>query len=511
MTTCSNYFGRHRIALGFAGLFVASLSGACAASLDFSECSEHEDCKRFGSDVLLRCENALCVEAVCKDKKNSSCDGLDGAHVCDLDGVCVDALEISGCEFVVLPGDKITDDLTLVGAIYDETSAVGKLAIEAFALAIDDFNGAAKLANGNQIGLIACDNGGDAGAAREAAAYLAESVGVPALLGPIVDDTFINVVKNVSVKTGNLIFTMTPTASASYSFSDSGVIWRTIPGVEYQGAALRARIVDAGYASALMVFRGDNYGLGIYNALTEEVDGTRVIPGVQTQSLLSYGVAGDGVSELEKLLAGNMSPDLVVLLGGDEVGAQIQLMASLGVTPKRILTSHAGLRGVQSAIIEIGDQDFTNHIEMIGPLSSHPENVQVLYNRLLERNPNLVLGTEAPLAYDAAMTTVLAMAAIGATKKITGPTISQQMPRLISGVQISFDESAFVQLAVDELALGNSIDLVGTSGDLAFVQSLAQPCSPFVAWGFPDIAAPAPVANATFTFACPDMTGSWVP
>ncbi len=511
MTTCSNYFARHRIALGLIGLVVASISGACAASLDFSECSEHADCDRFGSDELLRCENSLCVPAECKDKKNSSCVDLGGTHVCDLTGDCVDALEIEGCEFIGLADGKVTDELTLVGAIYDGTSPVGKLAIEAFTLAVDDFNAAATLANGNRVGLIACDNKGDITAARDAATHLAERVGVPALLGPIVDDTFINVAKNVSAKMGNLVFTMTPTATAPYSFSDSGVVWRAIPGAEYQGAAIRARIEDAGYSSALMVFRGDNYGLGIYKSLTEEFEGKRVIPGVQTQSLLSYNPGEDGVSELEILLGNNMSPDVVVLLGGDEVGEQIKLLASMGVAPKRILTSHAGLRGVQSAVIEIGDQVFTSPIEMIGPLSSQSENVQILYDRLLANNADLVLGTEAPLAYDAAMTTLLAMSATDPSKKITGPYISQQMERLTSGVQISFDDSPFIEAAVSELNIGNSIDLLGTSGELAFVKDRAQPCSPFVAWGFPDVAAPAPVANATFTFDCPETTGSWSP
>ncbi|HFE46413.1 MAG TPA: amino acid ABC transporter substrate-binding protein [Nannocystis exedens] len=511
MTTCSNYFARHRIALGLVGLVVASVSGACAASLDFSECSEHADCARFGSEELLRCENSLCVPAQCEDKKNSSCADLGGSHVCGLLGDCVDALTVEGCEFLVLPGDKVTDDLTLIGAIYDQTSPVGLLAMEAFALAIDDFNAATTLGNGNRVGLIACDNQGDITAARDAAVHLAESVGVPALLGPIADDTFINIAKNVSAKMGNLVFTMTPTATAPYTFSDSGVVWRTIPGAEYQGAAIRTRIEDAGYSSALMVFREDNYGLGIYQALTEELDGTRVIPGVQTQSLLSYGVGEDGVSELGKLLDGNMSPDVVVLLGGDEVGAQIKLLAERSVAPKRILTSHAGLRGVQSAVIEIGDETFTNPIEMIGPLSADPANVQILYSRLLERNANLVLGTEAPLAYDAAMTTLLAMRATDPSKKISGPYISQQMGRLISGAEISFGDSAFIEAAVDELNLGNSIDLVGTSGDLNFVIERAEPCSPFIAWGFPNIAAPAPVANATFTFDCPGTTGSWAP
>jgi len=510
-TVCSNFFGRHRIALGLSGALVASLSGACSASLDFSECSKDSDCDRFDGAEPLRCEDNVCVVAICSD--NLTCANLGDDQLCGLDELCVDALQVPGCKWLVLPGGEVNNKLTVIGAVYDGSSAIGELVRAAFVLAVEDFNAGASLGNGNQVGLIGCDSGGDLDQAKDAAVHLAENVGVPAILGPLEDDAFIHVAQKVSVKAGNLIFTMTPTATAPISFSDSGILWRTIPGADYQGAAIAQRISDAGYESAVMVFRGDNYGLGLYQALTVEVEGQRVIEGVKSQSHLSYGVAEDGSGQIETLLSGSPNPDVIVLLGGDEVGEQLKKIVALEILPKRILISHAGLRGVQSALIEMGDADFAGRIEMIAPLSAHPTNAPLLYERL-QATSNVVLGAEAPLAYDAAMTTLLAMRAIDGATAITGPTIAQRMSRLTGGSPISFGDIEgykFVKSAADALSLGNTIDVIGTSGDLAFEPEFGQPCGPFVAWGFDDVVVPLPELRSTFTVDCPEATGSWSP
>ncbi len=508
-TVCSTFLGRHRIALGLAGALVASVSGACSASLDFSECSKDSDCDRFDGAEPLRCESNTCVAATCSD--NSTCASLGDDQLCGLDELCVDALEVDGCKWLVLPGGEINDSLTVIGAVYDASSAIGPLVRASFVLAVEDFNAGATLGNGNQVGLIGCDSGGDLDQAKDAATHLAENVGVPAILGPLEDDAFIHVAEKVSVKAGNLIFTMSPTAIAPSTFSDSNVVWRTIPGAAYHGQAIAQRIADAGYESAIMVFRGDNYGLGLYKALTVEVGGQQVIEGVSNQSHLSYSVDEDGSGQIETLLTGSPNPDVIVLLGGDEVGEQLKKIVALGVLPKRILISHAGLRGVQSAIIEVGDADFAGRIEMIAPLSAHPTNAPLLYERL-QATSNVVLGAEAPLAYDAAMTTLLAMRAIDGGTAITGPTIAPRMSKLTAGSPISFGEIEgykFVKAAADALGLGNSIDVIGTSGDLSFVPEFGQPCGPFVAWGFDDVAVPLPVLRSSFTVNCPDTTGSW--
>jgi hypothetical protein len=407
----------------------------------------------------------------------------------------------------------VKDKLTLIGAVYNGDSAIGSLAEASFKLAVEDFNAGATMANGNAVGLVACNSAGDPEQASAAARHLAEVVGVPAILGPLDDDDFVEVANKVSVVPGNLIFTMSPTAIAPTGESDSGVLWRTIPGAEYHGKALRDRLLGGGFGSVIMVFRGDNYGLGIYQAMTEDNGmGQRIIPGVGNQSNLSYSANENGASQLDTLLGVIPDPEAVVLLGGAEVEDQLKHIASLGIAPKRIFVSNAGLRGIQGALQATGDTALAARIELIAPVSEHPDNKSVLYSRLQERNQGITLGTEAPLSYDAAMTTLLAMRAIGDGKTLTGPVIAQQMSRLTSGAPISFgdiESLAFVKDAANALGGGGSIDMIGNSGELAFVLAKGQPCSPFVSWGFNDVASPVPVQVASYATACPDATGTW--
>ncbi|MCA9657071.1 MAG: ABC transporter substrate-binding protein [Myxococcales bacterium] len=512
---CSNLFARSRGALAVGGIVAAAVAGACTASLDFTECTVDADCDRFEAGEPLRCDTNRCVPATCSN--NSECEGLGGSQVCGLDDFCVDALVAAGvdddCEFLVLPGNSVKDKLTLIGAVYNGDSAIGALAEASFKLAVEDFNAGTTMANGNAVGVVACNSAGDPEQASAAAKHLAEVVGVPAILGPLDDDDFVEVANKVSVVPGNLIFTMTPTAVAPTGESDSGVLWRTIPGADYQGKALRARLLGGGFGSVIMVFRGDNYGLGLYEALTEDNGmGQRVIPGIGNQSNLSYGADENGAGQLDTLLGVIPEPEAIVLLGGDEVGEQLKHIADLGVAPKKIYISHAGLRGIQGALLETGDAALAGRIELIAPVSEHPDNKTVLYTRLQERNPNVILGTEAPLSYDAAMTTLLAMRAIGDGKTLTGPVIAQQMSRLTSGAPISFgdvESLAFVKDAANALGSGGSIDMIGNSGELGFVLAKGQPCSPFVSWGFTDVASPVPVQLASYATACPDATGTW--
>ncbi|MEZ4382037.1 MAG: ABC transporter substrate-binding protein [Nannocystaceae bacterium] len=511
---CSNLFARSRGALALGCVAAAAVAGACTASLNFTECTVDADCDRFVEGEPLRCDASVCVPATCS--KNSDCEGLGGSHVCGLEDYCVDAL-VAGdadCGFLVLPGNAVKDKLTLIGAVYDGDAAIGRLAEASFKLAVDDFNSGTTMANGNAVGVVSCNSGGDPVKASAAAKHLAEVVGVPAILGPLDDDSFVRVANDVSTVTGNLIFTMSPTATAPTGESDSGVLWRTIPGADYHAKALHDRIIGDGLGSVIMTVRSDNYGIGIYQALTVDTgDNQRVIPDIiGTQSNLSYDASENGVSQIETLLELIPEPEAFVLLGGDEVGDQIRRIHELGVDAKRIYVSHAGLRGVQGVLQETGSLDLAARIELIAPVAENAESVSTLYARLQQSNANVILGVEAPLSYDAAMTTLLAMRGIGDNKAVTGPGIAQQMGRLISGQKISFgdvENLAFVKSAATALDAGGTIDLSGTSGELGFVIAKGQPCSPFVAWGFNNVEVPAPVEVATYDTQCPTAAGAW--
>ena len=498
-------------ALGLLTLAGAAGLGACSASLDLRYCERDADCQRFSADGPLRCDvpSGVCMTATCDG--HDECAALGDGFVCGLKSLCVDAL-VDGCEFAVLPGGKVEDPTVVVGAIVDRGAPVGDATLAAMRLAIEDFNSKATLADGSRIALLACDGEGTSSGARSAAEHLAK-VGVPALLGPGEDDAFLTVGEKVSVITGNNIFTITPTAAAPIGFADpTSLLWRATPSTPFQGQAIQDRVSDLEPATAVLLFRNDLYGLTLFDGATVvDADNNWVLPGVPQQSNLSYTNAAEAIAAYDTLLGVIPAPEVLVVLGGDEVGPLLGHIAASGKVPPKILIADRGLAAVPPALVEAGSAALLASIEVIAPLRSHPENGPLFAARFAAKFPGLTVSDEVNLAYDAAMVTVAAMRAIPANKRILGPTIAASIARLTSGAAVSFndfDGLSFIPTIAAQLDMGSAVDLVGVSGELDLKGG--EPCSPMIAWAFSDLAAPVAKVAGSYEFtSCPAITGSW--
>lgn len=493
-------------------LAAGAAMGACSASLDFIECRDDNECNtRFASEGPLRCASGTCVDATCEG--HDECEGLGESFACGVDGECVDVAQ-GTCELLFLPGKKIVEDLVFVGAIYDEAAPEGPEIKAAIKLAAEEFNSKTALASGKQVAMIGCDSGGTVSGAKTAGQHLAETVGVPAIIGPADDEEFIKVASDVSNQAGNYNFTMSPTAISPFP-DGAGRVWLTTPGADYYGQAMIDRVIGYSVDSAVMIFSEDNYGINLRNGITvTNADGFPVIPGVANQVNLSYNAEdSDGTAALDALLAQIPAPALVVLLGGDEVGAQIKHLVGLGtVMPEKILITKRSQRAVQAALVELGMAELLARVELIAPSASHPVNGPAVQARIQAKNPSLTALTDAAnLAYDAAMTTLFALRALKSSEPIAGPQLASAMGRMTSGKPVSFgdEDLGFIAAAGSEFDMSRTVDLVGASGELALNTVKNEPCGPFLAWGFTDVATATPVATAMFTPECPAATGLW--
>ncbi|MEZ4453470.1 MAG: ABC transporter substrate-binding protein [Nannocystaceae bacterium] len=494
-----------------AALMTGAAAGACSASLNFIECSDDAECNtRFPSDGPLRCQTGVCVLAECKG--HGECSSLGESYACGVDGLCID-VATDACELLHVPGGEIVDEVVFVGAIYDQKAADGPEIRAAIKLAVEEFNSKTTLTNGSGVALIGCDAGKSVEGALSAARHLGETVGAPALIGPADDEEFVAVVEKVSNKSGNLIFTISPTAIAPFADAPDWV-WLSSPAVDFYGQAMIDRIAGYQVKTGVMVFSGDNYGIGLRNAISVDNGmGGLVIPNVADQVNLSYdAVNTDGTEALSLLLEGIAEPELVVLIGGDEVGAQIKFLAGLvSARPKKILITRKSVRAVQAALLDLADPDLAGRIELVSPDATDPTVAAAVQGRILAKNSSLnAIGESANLAYDAAMTTLLALRALKSSEPIAGPQIGQKIKRLTEGMTVSFDDDslAFITAAASEFDLGRNVDLAGASGGLGYNDVVHATCGPFVLWKY-DPASSAPVPSASYATNCPAKGGVW--
>ncbi|MBK8264071.1 MAG: ABC transporter substrate-binding protein [Nannocystis sp.] len=490
---------------------VGAAVGACSASLDFIECRQPSDCERFIGSGQLRCDNGACVPADCE--KHSECGELGESFVCGLQGVCVDA-ERDGCALAVIPGGELGDDpVLMVGAIVDQGTPAGDAAAAAISLAVSDFNAGASLADGSQVALVICDNDGESVASRDAAEHLATKVGVPAIVGPLEEDAFAAVGEQVSVVPGNSIFTISPTAIAPLDFQDPNLLWRASPSAAFHAAAFKARIAELKPDSAVMLWRSDRYGISIYEGLTDEVGEQRVVNGIPQQANISFTDSAQAKEHFDALVKLLAKPDLIILVGGDEMGEVVKHIGASDLAGTKILISDRALPGLGAALTEAQDAKLTAGIEVIAPQRSSG-NEGILAQRLSERSPGTLFNEEAILSYDAAMATLLAMRAVPQAQRVLGPPIAASVSRLISGEKVSFsDVDTFVAAAAAGLGGGASIDVVGFSGELAFNGGTKwrEPCVDFIGWEFSEVEGLVAVPKRTLTFMCPEPVpvGTW--
>ena len=247
---------------------LAGLSGCSLSTYDYQECSTNAECR----------------------------DTFGWGNVCDAETLlCAPARDLERCaetwpEDLLTSRDKYADWIVL-GALMDG-SAWG-LELDAMKLAVIQANQESGL-DGTDYGLVMCTSEEDsalddleqADANVEAALYLADEIGVPAIVGPDTSgrttDAFVAV-----EPLGTMVISPSATSPALISLDgvdptdkDPGLLWRTAPPDSLQGQVIADYLASEGAATAAVVYQTGPYGEGlaeVFDAAFRVNGGTTVL------------------------------------------------------------------------------------------------------------------------------------------------------------------------------------------------------------------------------------------
>lgn len=495
---------------------LAACAGACSATLDFTECHDDSDCASFFEDN----KPMFCSASVCKVREggcdaNSQCAGLGEAYICTNSTTTREcaSTQTEQCDAPIYPNGEVTDDVVFMGVMVprDGVDATIGQAIEKAALAaIKDFNSAGTLQNGGKVAAVVCNTKSDPKAASDAAKHLGDTLTIPVFVGPVDDLEFTRVVKEVTFAPRVNAFTMGPLVTAALDELDAnGLVFSAMAGAKYQGRALGARLaVDTGgqAVDTLLLLEQNEYGISLYDAAATESTGEnkpKRIPELEgNQVISSYTGVDPAMNFLKDQLGGGATPGVVVLFGRSEVAEILKRYKAAGYKwPEKVYVSHRSM----NAIAALGDAALAPIVVALAP------EIDGKLAALRTRVNDPALPAEAALAYDATMTSLLAMSAVKAGDPVVGLKIAAAVKKLTdkTGQKIDFTGApgAFLAAAKAEFAAGKGVDVSGFSGALDFDAS-GSICGPIGAYKL-DATGKKFEKFAVFTPDCPAATGTW--
>lgn len=445
--------------------------------------------------------------------KNSECIANFGeSFICGSEGECIDALDSFGdCTRVHYSSTANPDNVVFIGSLLPLVEPFGTLIgrpIEnSIQLAVDTINDDGGLAGGRKLAWISCDSKGNAQIAQRAATHLTTKVKTPAIIGPLFSEPFIATVSNVTNNAD--VFAMTTTAtspSVANQRQNKDLVWRNIASDTYQAKAIVERINDLGPGKVLVLYKDDKYGNDLRGLVVNELsepfgENLRVVSLPNPIDLDDQSEAGISMSygrAIAGALGDGFSADVVLVIGTNEgaitAGAYLELIAAsaLPITfPSRIILSH----GVIPAFADLANKLDARTLGMLIPLiegiaPSIFDADSVPYRRYVTNYSLTFNNTQPALAstttFDAVMTIALSMGTLSADEPITGNAIASGISKLVdkeNGARLEFyQDTSFFSDAISELQHGNTLDVVGVSGELDFDLDTGEVYTPVVGY-----------------------------
>jgi len=473
---------------------------------------------------------------------NSECEAALGDGNLCVAGACVSALT-EECKKLVWPSGASHDKVVLLGSTIPLSPPYDTLTVplqNAMQLAIEDYNATTDLPGGNKVAWIACDDHGSVDRAVTVAQHLTGTLQIQAIVGPIFSEQVLAVAEQVTVPAG--VFTITPTASAKAitTLEDDGLVWRPIASDVYQSNALADRVLalNPKAAKVAMLGKEDAYGKGIISDVTK-----RLSPLLKA-NFKSFPYPDPVTKTPDELMAAyaliltdawgakDMHPDTMLYAGTSEVvnlvlGTMQAWSLEKNPAPPipRMIVTHGAVPTMQTTVNVAPaalKPILIAYLEGVAPEIFDPQNFEAFNLRYKIRFAGVDAITAGSLSYDAAMVTILAMAAVPKGDPITGAAIAKNMAKLVDkkGEAVSFGdvdgtELVFIEKAHNALVTNGTVDLKGVSGALDFDLTTGEVRTNVVGWGLePDEMDPnVPVLTPKRIYVLgppPAETGTWM-
>lgn len=501
-----------------------ALAPACSLVVDRSadQCKEAADCASLLGAGTWSCDQGMCVAAAAECEVTADCIAAKGEnHICRKDTHVCAPLTNANCSYVF--GDYQNDDAIFLGVLAPFTgtdTSTGMAERNGAELAVSEIMGnvnglppAMGSTARRPIVLVGCDDTSDNQTSVDAATFLVETVGVPAIIGPAFSGITIDVSTTVTIPNEVLLISSSATSVALTDLPDNDLVWRTSPSDVFQAAAfigympileqeIRTKfgLQPADKVKVTILNKGDAYGKGLGTALEAglQLNGGPIDPLDPDQyQRFDYGNPDDPGSNPTKypeaalfVTTASKLPHVVLLLGTNEtINPLLQTIEEswpvATQAPPVYLFADGGL--VDPLWDYVGtDDDLRQRARGTVPGTTNPLFVGFTGAYAARFGPSAPAPTTfgAAGAYDAVYLLAYAIASQGGLP-ITGPNLVEGLKKMVPPGALTPVGTASLNATFTTLGTGAGIDFDGASGPLNFDVLTGEAPSDVQIWCLP--------------------------
>ncbi len=418
--------------------------------------------------------------------KHSSCDqgscqlAFGFGSVCGADGLCQRPPQNPRCT-KTFPEDLFTNpssytDTIVIGNLADRSLATHVARENAAQLAIQSANDADGI-DGRHFGIVFCtievNNDYDAMSRQDAAVataqYLAEDLGLPAIVGPASSADTQAVFLELQNNADTLLISPSATSAALTGIDvtnptddNPGLLWRTAPPDIQQSQTIADDMTSRGVTSVAVVNATNTYGDGIAQEFARVFSGTTMLLPFSNDSILIEQV----------VVAGDMGVDEILFISSQTDQAAAFVNATEGRTQfdskGLFLTDSAANADFKTATT--GSSDRWSQIRGTRPALPSGPVYDVFRSRYqIEFSDDPAAYSFTANAYDAAWLVLYGVGWAEGQENgvLSGTNIARGLRHVSSGTAFDIAPSTFQQI-VAAFARGESVDVNGASGNLDY-------------------------------------------
>jgi ABC-type branched-subunit amino acid transport system substrate-binding protein len=483
----------------------AAPAGCSLTNVAHNGCTSNTECGTvFGAGS--KCSDGYCSEApTCTT--GHDCRKALGGGAC-VAGHCVTTFPTDLACTLVEPKDLLSQPMTgagaplVIGSIFSLDAMHDHALTQAILMGVREINDNGGINNGQKLGVVFCDNGGTKdltmGTARTALSdhaldYLAGTLGVPLILGPLTSGDSVDLVTQL-VKKAYPTVILSPSATSTeltdlpdrlHTGDPYGLFWRTCPSDEHQGEVLANDVVskNAAIKSVTVVYIRDAYGEGLATVFQNTF-------GVQKTHLVPYDTATPGDAAAVKTLATTadaFSADATMVIShhGSITIQVLEAMQGLSLATKPFFFTDGSMdTALLDSTLPVAVQSMLTGAQGTAPASLSGQNYTLFATNLLsEFQVDATSVSFLAQAYDAAY--VGAYGLVYASKKGTdydGLTVAEGLSKLSAGTSIDLGSIKW-QAGKSALLTDGQIDIEGTSGHLQFDAAKGEAPGAILIWG----------------------------
>jgi ABC-type branched-subunit amino acid transport system substrate-binding protein len=356
-----------------------------------------------------------------------------------------------------LPYEALYDGELQIGYVLPSTGGLAFI-IDALVQPIDMGVDEIEAAGNSTVVLNPTDSGTDAQVATAAVEGLLNDE-VSAIIGPAATGVSLSVIDRI---TGAEIPMCSPsnTGAIFTTYDDGGYYFRTAPPDNLQGQVHGDLITEDGASSVAIAYRSDEYGLGLAEAIRDQLDAN----GVTVAAFIEFDKDGTSFdAEAAQIAAAGV--DAISLISFAEGAAFVQALIEAGVGPDAVpLYVADGFKdNVTADLIDPTDMSVIEGVRGTYPSSAPPSGEPTFPDRLEAYAPGTPTIFSAH-SYDCLMTIVLAAESAGSTD-------SEDIAAAVNDVTRNGEKCSSYAECHSLLQAGIDIDYDGASGPLDFVDA----------------------------------------